>query len=158
GQWEVTVTAAPGTKAVGLIVRAKDEANHYRFELTPEGSRLIRRADGKDAIVEATGWREMKLVPGKPWRLAVRMEDGIVNLMIDDVAATYGRDLPAVEPMGTQVGVMSVGGGAEFREFVGWPTTVEIPETLAAKIPPVHLRAGGDIVVRDDFEAPDGTE
>jgi len=158
GQWEVTVTAAPGTKAVGLIVRAKDEANHYRFELTPEGSRLIRRADGKDAIVEATGWREMKLVPGKPWRLAVRMEDGIVNLMIDDVAATYGRDLPAVEPMGTKVGVMSVGGGAEFREFVGWPTTVEIPETLAAKIPPVHLRAGGDIVVRDDFEAPDGTE
>jgi len=156
GQWEVTATAGPATKAVGLILRAKDEANHYRFELTPEGSRLVRRLDGRDSIVEGSGWRDMKLVPGKPWRLAVRMEEGSVNLLIDDVPATYGMDLPPLEAIGSKVGVMSTG-GAEFREFVGWPTSVEIPETLAAKIPPVHLRAEGDVVVRDDFEAPDGT-
>jgi hypothetical protein len=98
----------------------------------------------------------MKLVPGKPWRLAVRMEGDSVNLLIDDVPATYGMDLPPLEAIGSKVGVTSTG-GAEFREFVGWPTSVEIPETLAAKIPPVHLRAEGDVVVRDDFEAPDGT-
>ncbi|RPH38907.1 MAG: hypothetical protein EHM91_13155, partial [Planctomycetota bacterium] len=141
GQWEVTATASPATKAVGLIVRAKDEANHYRFELTPEGSRLIPRKDGKDAEVPGTVWRDMKLVPGKPWRLAVRMEERVVNLLIDDVAATYGWDLPPAEALGTKVGVMSRGGGAAFRDLVGWPTMVDIPPALAAKIPPVHLRA-----------------
>jgi hypothetical protein len=156
GQWEVTATASPATKAVGLIVRAKDGANHYRFELTPEGTRLIRRVDGKDSVVEGTGWREMKLVAGKPWRLAVRLEGPTVNLLLDDVAATYGWNLPAVESTGAKVGVFS-SGGATFREFVGWPTTVDIPQELAAKIPPVHLKAEGDVVVRDDFEAPDGT-
>ena len=157
GQWEVTATASPATKAVGLILRAKDEANHYRFELTPEGSRLVHRKDGKDTDVPGTGWRDMKLVPGKPWRLAVRMEDRLVNLMIDDVAATYGWDLPPVEALGTKIGVMSRGGGATFRDLVGWPTMVDIPPALAAKIPPVHLRAEGPVYVRDDFEAPDGT-
>jgi hypothetical protein len=156
GQWEVTATAGPETKALGLILRAKDEANHYRFELTPEGSRLIRRVDGKDSLVEGTGWRDMKLVPGKPWRLSVRMEDKTVNVFVDDVPATYGMDLPPIEEIGTKVGVTSTG-PAEFRDFVGWPTSVEIPEALAAKIPPVPLRADGDIVLRDDFEAPDGT-
>ena len=156
GQWEVTATATPETKSVGLIVRALDEANYYRFELTPEGSRLIRRIDGKDSVVDGTGWREMRLVPGKPWRLAVRMEGRTVNLLIDDVPATYGMDLPGLDPIGMKVGVRSVG-GAQFREFVEWPTTVEIPAALAAKIPPIHLRADGDVVVRDDFEAPDGT-
>jgi hypothetical protein len=77
--------------------------------------------------------------------------------MIDDVAASYGFDLPPVDAIGTKVGVWSQGGGAAFRDFVAWPTTVAIPETLAAKIPPVHLHADGDILVRDDFEAPDGT-
>ncbi len=157
GQWEVTATASAGTKAVGLIVRATDDANHYRFELTTEGSRLIHRKDGKDTDVPGTGWRDMKLVPGKPWRLAVRMEDRLVNLMIDDVAATYGWDLPPVEATGAKVGVMSRGGGATFRDLVGWPTVVDIPPALAAKIPPVHLRAEGPVYVRDDFEAPDGT-
>jgi hypothetical protein len=157
GQWEVTATASAGTQAVGLIVRAMDEANHYRFELTPEGSRLIQRKDGKDADVPGTGWRDMKLVPGKPWRLAVRMEEKLVNLMIDDVVASYGWELPAIEAVGTKVGVMSRGGGATFRDLVGWPTMVDIPPVLAAKIPPVHLRAEGPVYVRDDFEAPDGT-
>jgi hypothetical protein len=156
GHWEVTATATAATQAVGLIVRAKDDANHYRFELTPAGTRLVRRVDGRDEEVAGSGWRDMKLVPGKPWRLAVRLEGPTVNLLLDDVAATYGWDLPAVEAPGTKVGVMSRG-GATFRDLVDWPATVEIPAALAAKIPPVHLRAEGDIVVRDDFEAPDGT-
>lgn len=156
GHWEVTVAANAGTQAVGLIVRAVDEANHYRFELTPAGSRLVKRTDGKDAEVPGTGWREMKLVPGKPWRLGVRMDGRTVNLLIDDVAATYGWELPPVEPLGAKIGVVSKG-GATFRDLVAWPTTVEIPAALAAKIPPVHLASGGDVFVRDDFEAPDGT-
>jgi hypothetical protein len=124
-----------------------DGNNHYRFELTANGSRLIQRWDGKDVPVAITEWRETKLVPGKPIRLAVRMEDRTVNLMIDDVLAAYGVNLVPVEPMGTKIGVMSQG-GAEFRDLVAWPTTVEIPAALAAKIPPVHLRAEADIVVR----------
>jgi hypothetical protein len=156
GQWEVTVTPAAGATSVGLLVRAIDENNHYRFELTPNGSRLIRRTDGKDAEIPTTAWREIKLVPDRPVRLAVRMEDRTLNLMIDDVMATYGTDLPPVDSLGAKIGVTSRGGAA-FRELVAWPTTVEIPATLAAKIPPVHLRAEGDLVVRDDFEAPDGT-
>jgi hypothetical protein len=156
GQWEVTVTPAAGATSVALIVRAKDDDNHYRFELTAAGSRLIRRTDGKDVEVAATGWREIKLAPDRPVRLAVRMEDRTVNLMIDDVMAAYGTDLPPVDSPGAKIGVMSRG-GAVFRELVAWPTTVEIPATLAAKIPPVPLRAEGDVVMRDDFEAPDGT-
>ena len=156
GQWEVTVTPAAGATAVALIVRAKDEDNHYRFELAAGGSRLIRRTDGNDVEVAATGWREVKLAPDRPVRLAVRMDDRTVNLMIDDVMATYGTDLPPVDAPGSKIGVVSRGGAA-FRELVAWPTTVEIPAALAAKIPPVHLRAEGDLVMRDDFEAPDGT-
>jgi len=156
GQWEVTVTPAPGATSVALLVRAVDENNHYRFELTASGSRLVRRTDGKDVEVAATGWRETKLVPDRAVRLAVRMEDRTVNLMIDDAMATYGTDLPPVDPLGAKIGVLSRG-GASFRELVAWPTTVEIPAALAAKIPPVHLRAEGDLLLRDDFEAPDGT-
>jgi hypothetical protein len=156
GQWEVTVTPAAGATSVALLVRASDENNHYRFELTAGGSRLIRRTDGKDVEVAATGWREAKLLPDRPVRLAVRMDDRTVNLMIDDAMATYGTDLPPVDPIGAKIGVVSKG-GASFRELVAWPTTVEIPAALAAKIPPVHLGAGGDVVLRDDFEAPDGT-
>jgi hypothetical protein len=66
GQWEVTVTPAAGATSVALLVRAVDENNHYRFELTADGSRLIRRTDGKDIEVAATGWREIKLVPDSP--------------------------------------------------------------------------------------------
>lgn len=154
GQWEVTVIPAAGARAVGLILRAKDADNHYRFELTPTGSKLVRRLNGKDTDIAQTGWREAALTPGQPVRLAVRMEEKTVDLLIDDVVATYGMDLPPVEAIGTKIGVL---GGGVYRDLVAWPTTVEIPATLAAKLPPVHLRAEGDVVVRDDFEAPDGT-
>jgi len=152
GQWEVDVTPKAGP--VALIVRAKDADNHYRFELTAQGTRLVRRIGGKDADVAATTWREVTLLAGVPHRLSVRMEGSMVDLFIDDVPAVYGWELPAVEALGTGIGVT---GDGDFRDLVAWPASVEIPEALAAKLPPVLLRADGDVIVHDDFEAPDET-
>ena len=151
GQWDVTVTPT-GATPVALIVRAQDERNHYRFELTAQGARLVKRVAGTDQ--ELSMWREVRLEPGKQHLLSVRMEGTVAEVWVDDVPAVYGWDLPPVEPIGH---CLSVEGDGEFRDLVAWPVSVTIPESLAAKLPPVFLAADGDVLVHDDFEAPDGT-
>lgn len=152
GQWDVTVTPADPTKPVALVLRALDADNHYRFELAPQGVRFVQRSAGKDR--ELSLWREVRLEAGKPRLLSVRLEGTTADLYVDDVPAVYGWTLPPAEPIGTMVGVQ---GSGAFRDLVAWPASVEIPDVLAAKLPPVHLRADGDVLVHDDFEAPDGT-
>lgn len=154
GQWDVVATPDEKTQAIALVVRAKDADNHYRFELSARGTRFVKRIAGRDEGVDRTTWTGATLQAGKPVRLSVRLEGTTVDLHVDDRPAVHGWELPAIEPMGARVGVI---GHAAFRNLVAWPVSVEIPEGLAAKLPPVPLRGDGDVLVHDDFEAPDGT-
>jgi hypothetical protein len=156
GTWELEAAPGPGTTRLGLIVRAKDAENHLRFEMHAAGTRLMRRREGIDEEVPGTAWREAKLRPGVPVRLSVRCEGPHADLYVDDVPAAYGFDFGELDAAGTKIGVLA-DGDATLRHLAGWPARVTLPPALAAKLPPVPLAADGDVVVHDDFEAPDGT-
>jgi hypothetical protein len=162
GQWEVSVTPADGSSSVALVVRAKDEQNFLRFELGSSGTRLVKRVAGTDTVIAPSVWREAKLAPGSPHRLGVRLEGEIINLYVDDRPALYDAQVSPdlfreFARGGTQVGIFASGPGTSFQQFVGWPLFVDLPKTLASKLPAVPLKADGDIVVHDDFQGPSGS-
>jgi hypothetical protein len=155
---EVLAAAGEKTDMLGIVLRAKDADNLLRFELRRDGARLVRRASGEETGRSVAG--DFKLTAGSRHRLAARLEGNEIALLVDDAVA--GRDdvppswIEAFQTGGTRIGMAASGGEAVFAQFVNWPLYVDLPGQLAGHLPPVPLKADGQIVLQDDFEGGPG--